>query len=79
MASSPLREVSHACHPRNTITTLKSPNSEPLQRTQHSQHGDCEGPGPGFMRAGEDPMGSEANRKARNAAWERWNGLLKKI
>jgi carboxymethylenebutenolidase len=38
-----------------------------------------DGAGHGFMRAGEDPAGMEANRKARNAAWERWKGLLKKI
>ncbi len=37
------------------------------------------GAGHGFMRAGEEPAGMEANRKARNAAWERWKGLLKKI
>lgn len=35
--------------------------------------------GHGFMRAGEDPKGTEANRKARTAAWERWKGILKKI
>jgi carboxymethylenebutenolidase len=38
-----------------------------------------DGAGHGFMRAGEDPAGMEVNRKARNAAWERWKGLLKKI
>jgi carboxymethylenebutenolidase len=38
-----------------------------------------DGAGHGFMRAGEDPAGMEANRKARNAAWELWKGLLKKI
>jgi carboxymethylenebutenolidase len=38
-----------------------------------------EGAGHGFMRAGEDPAGMEANRKARAAAWERWNAILKKI
>ena len=36
-----------------------------------------DGAGHGFMRAGEDPQGSEANRKARDAAWERWKSLLK--
>ncbi len=41
--------------------------------------GTYDGAGHGFMRAGEDPTGTEANRKARNAAWERWKGLLKKI
>ena len=38
-----------------------------------------DGAGHGFMRAGEEPQALEANRKARNAAWERWKGLLKKI
>ncbi|MCH7521189.1 MAG: dienelactone hydrolase family protein [Candidatus Marinimicrobia bacterium] len=37
------------------------------------------GAGHGFMRAGEVPDASEANRKARGAAWERWLGLLEKI
>jgi carboxymethylenebutenolidase len=36
------------------------------------------GAGHGFMRAGEDPSGSEANRKARADAWERWKKLLSK-
>jgi carboxymethylenebutenolidase len=36
-----------------------------------------EGAGHGFMRAGEDGAGD--NGKARNAAWERWKTLLKKI
>jgi len=34
------------------------------------------GGGHGFMRAGDDPNGSEANKKARAAAWERWKKLL---
>jgi carboxymethylenebutenolidase len=38
-----------------------------------------EGAGHGFMRAGEDPKGSEENRRARDQAWERWKKLLKKI
>lgn len=35
-----------------------------------------EGAGHGFMRAGEAPDASEANRKARDDAWERWKKLL---
>jgi hypothetical protein len=31
------------------------------------------------MRAGEDPKGSAANRKAQEEAWIRWKELLKKI
>ena len=38
-----------------------------------------EGAGHGFMRSGEEPRAGEANRKARDAAWERWKTLLKKI
>ncbi len=37
------------------------------------------GAGHGFMRAGEDPAGNEANKKAREDAWKRWKDLLKKI
>lgn len=37
------------------------------------------GAGHGFMRAGEDPTGSEANKKAREDAWKRLKDLLKKI
>lgn len=35
--------------------------------------------GHGFMRAGEDPKGSEGNKKARQEAWKRWLDLLKKV
>ena len=39
-----------------------------------------EGAGHGFMRAGEDPGNlNEANKWARNEAWERWKGILKKL
>jgi carboxymethylenebutenolidase len=38
-----------------------------------------EGAGHGFMRAGEDPAGSEANKKAREDAWKRIKGILAKI
>src|SRR4029077_16687727 len=37
-----------------------------------------EGAGHGFMRAGEAPDASEANRKARTDAWKRWKALLAK-
>jgi carboxymethylenebutenolidase len=36
-----------------------------------------DGAGHGFMRAGEDPAGTEPNQKARTAAWVRWKQLLK--
>lgn len=38
-----------------------------------------EGAGHGFMRAGEAPDAMEANKKAREQAWERWTELLKNI
>jgi carboxymethylenebutenolidase len=38
-----------------------------------------EGAGHGFMRSGEDPNGSEPNKKARQEAWQRWLELLKKM
>lgn len=37
------------------------------------------GAGHGFMRAGEAPDASEANRAAHDAAWQRWQTLLKKL
>jgi carboxymethylenebutenolidase len=37
------------------------------------------GAGHGFMRQGEDPAGTEANKKARNDAWQRWKKLLKTL
>lgn len=38
-----------------------------------------EGAGHGFMRAGEEPNASAANKKARDEAWVRWKALLGKI
>lgn len=38
-----------------------------------------EGAGHGFMRAGEAPDASPANKKARDEAWKRWIDLLKKL
>jgi len=38
-----------------------------------------EGAGHGFMRAGEAPDASGANKKARDQAWKRWKGLLQAI
>jgi carboxymethylenebutenolidase len=35
--------------------------------------------GHGFMRAGEDPAGNEANKKARAAAWTRIKAILGKL
>ncbi len=38
-----------------------------------------DGAGHGFMRAGEAPDASDANKKARDDAWVRWKTLLKKL
>ena len=38
-----------------------------------------DGAGHGFMRAGEAPDANDANKKARNDAFQRWLGLMKKI
>jgi len=35
-----------------------------------------DGAGHGFMRAGEAPDASEANRRARDSAWKRWKEIL---
>jgi carboxymethylenebutenolidase len=35
-----------------------------------------DGAGHGFMRAGEAPDASDANKKAREVAWKRWKSLL---
>lgn len=35
-----------------------------------------EGAGHGFLRAGEDPAGNEANKQGREAAWKRWKEIL---
>lgn len=38
-----------------------------------------EGAGHGFMRSGMAPEASEANKKAREQAWERWKKVLKSL
>jgi carboxymethylenebutenolidase len=38
-----------------------------------------DGAGHGFMRAGEAPDANDANKKARDDAFQRWIGLMKKI
>jgi carboxymethylenebutenolidase len=38
-----------------------------------------EGAGHGFMRAGEDPAGSDANKQARADAWKRIKAILAKL
>jgi len=38
-----------------------------------------DGAGHGFMRTGEDPKATEANKKAHDEAWKRWLDILKKV
>ena len=38
-----------------------------------------EGAGHGFMRSGQDPAGTEPNRKAHDESWKRWLELLKSM
>ena len=38
-----------------------------------------EGAGHGFLRAGEAPDASEANKKARAEAWARWKAILQRL
>lgn len=37
-----------------------------------------DGAGHGFMRAGEAPDATDANKKAREESWERWKSLMAK-
>lgn len=37
-----------------------------------------QGAGHGFMRAGEAPDAGPANKRAREQAWERWKGELRR-
>ncbi len=55
----------------DTITAMKAAGKtfEPVT---------YEGAGHGFMRAGEAPDASDANKKARTDAWARWKSLLSK-
>jgi carboxymethylenebutenolidase len=57
------------------------PKSEELMKEAGKTYERTEygGAGHGFMRAGEMPDASPANRRARNEGWQRWKALLKKI
>jgi carboxymethylenebutenolidase len=57
------------------------PKSEELMKAAGKKYEPViyDGAGHGFMRAGEDPAGNEANKKAREEAWSRWKELLKKL
>jgi carboxymethylenebutenolidase len=57
------------------------PKSEELMKKAGKKYHPVtyEGAGHGFMRAGEDPSGNEANKKAREQAWQRVKDILKKL
>jgi carboxymethylenebutenolidase len=57
------------------------PKSEELMKKagKNYQPKTYDGAGHGFMRAGEDPAGNEANRKARDEAWGRVKQVLKSL
>lgn len=55
-----------------TLEAMKSANKKYQPLTY-------EGAGHGFMRTGEDPAGTEPNKKARTEAWQRWLALLKSL
>jgi carboxymethylenebutenolidase len=57
------------------------PKSEELMKKASKNYAPVtyEGAGHGFMRAGEAPDASPANKKARDEAWGRWKELLKKL
>jgi carboxymethylenebutenolidase len=56
-----------------TITELMQKAGKTYEKEIYS------GAGHGFIRAGEAPDASDANKKARDDAWKRWKDLLKKI
>ena len=61
----------------NRITSTVAKTSEQMKQAGKTyEPATYEGAGHGFMRAGEAPGASEANRKARGEAWERWKSLL---
>ncbi|MBX6315236.1 MAG: dienelactone hydrolase family protein, partial [Isosphaeraceae bacterium] len=57
------------------------PKTEELMRAAGKRYEPViyEGAGHGFMRAGEAPDATEANKKARAEAWARWLQLLKSL
>lgn len=57
------------------------PKTEEVMKTARKTYEPVtyEGAGHGFMRAGEDPAGSEANKKARDEAWTRVRAILRKL
>jgi carboxymethylenebutenolidase len=57
------------------------PKSEELMKEAGKKYDPVtyEGAGHGFMRAGEQPGATPANKKAHDEAWARWKEILKKV
>jgi len=64
----------------NRVTSTVAKSSE-LMKQAGKTYGPVtyEGAGHGFMRAGDAPEASDANKKARDDGWKRWKELLGKI
>jgi len=79
---SPWRESPRPCMGFTRVTNARIGATLPDTRDQMKASGKTfdpviyDGAGHGFMRAGEAPDASDANRKARNDAWVRWKKLL---
>jgi carboxymethylenebutenolidase len=60
---------------------MSIPRTEELMKADGKKYEPVvyEGAGHGFMRAGEDPNGNAANKKAREEAWDRWKKILAKL
>jgi carboxymethylenebutenolidase len=66
---------------RDARVNATIPDSEALMKAAGKTYEPViyEGAGHGFMRAGEAPDASEANKKARKEGWARWKALLGKM
>jgi carboxymethylenebutenolidase len=62
------------------VTSTVSKSSELMKKAGKSYEPlTYEGAGHGFMRGGEAPGASEADKRAHDQAWQRWKELLKKL
>jgi carboxymethylenebutenolidase len=62
------------------VTSTVAPSAESMKRAgKNYEPTTYEGAGHGFMRAGEAPDASPANKAARDQAWKRWLEALKKL
>ena len=62
------------------VTSTVSKSADLMKKAEkHYEPVTYEGAGHGFMRAGEAPDASAANKKARDEAWQRWKEILKQL